>query len=138
MNDILIHPWLCPNPATPLTRCIFPNQLADSDLNDDILAHMLKFMQNECKSSLSELIFALLNQELSADAAVYHLLEKKLHRYEDIRSKELMALNRRRKKSSSETDIITVLDKLNHDHMSMRRTSSLSKKTKSLKALNVS
>ena len=139
MNDILAHPWLSHNPAVPLTRCAFPNHLEDSDLNDEILAHMSKFMQNECKSSLSELIIALLNQELSADAAIYHLLEKKLQKYEDKRSKELIALNRRRKKSSSETDIAKVLDKISGlPHDQMRRTSSLTKKTKSLKTLNVS
>lgn len=134
MDEILVHPWICQNQVTPLSRCVFPNQLKDEDLNDDILSHMCKFMP-EVKSSMSQLMMSLLYQELSTDAAIYFLLEKRLHRYEDKQSKELIALNRRRKKSFSETDIMSAINKMDHfpqDHDS-RRTGSLPRKPKSLK-----
>lgn len=128
MEEILVHPWICQNQTTPLSRCVFPNRLKDEDLNNDVLMHMCKFMP-ECKSTMSQLMMSLLNQELSTDAAIYFLLEKRLQRYEDKLSKELIALNRRRKKSFSETDITAVF----HDLGEMKRTTSLTKKTKPLK-----
>jgi len=131
MDEILVHPWICHNQVTPLSRCIFPNQLKDEDLIDDVLVHMCKFMPNECNSSMSQLMMSLLSQELSADAATYFLLEKRLIKYEEKRSKELIAMNRQRKKSLSETDITLYTDKV--DHVPKERTSSTSKKTKSLK-----
>lgn len=138
MDEILVHPWICHNQVTPLNRCIFPNQLKDEDLNEDVLMHMCKFMP-ECKISMSQLTIALLNQELSADAAIYFLLEKRLLRYEDKRSKELIAMNRRRKKSFSETDIISAVNQMDHSPHDLKyerkRTdsNSLPRKPKSLK-----
>ena len=125
MDEIFVHPWICHNQVTPLARCVFPNQLNDEDLHDEILMHMCKFMP-ECKSSMSQLMMSLLNQELSEDAATYFLLEKRLIRYEDKRSKELIALNRRRKKSLSETDIMTAVG--HQDYDSRKRTDSLPRK----------
>lgn len=127
MDEIFVHPWICHNQVTPLARCVFPNQLNDEDLNDDVLMHMCKFMP-EVKSSMSQLMMSLLNQELSEDAATYFLLEKRLIRYEEIRSKELIALNRRRKKSLSETDIMIAVHGKDYD--SRRRTDSLPRKPK--------
>ena len=132
MDEIFVHPWLCHNQVTPLTRCIFPNQLQDENLNDDVLMHMCKFMP-ECKPPISQLMVSLLNQELCADAAIYFLLEKRLLRYEAKQSKELVALNRRRRKSFSETDIILAIDRSPHDLDSRKRTDSLPRKPKSLK-----
>ena len=135
MDEIFVHPWICHNPVTPFTRCVFPNQLNDEDLNDDILRHICKFMP-ECKPPMSQLMMSLLYQELSADAAVYFLLEKRLRRHEEKRSKELIALNRRRRKSYSETDIMSVLSQMDHspqDFDSRKRTDSLPRKPKSFK-----
>ena len=137
MDEILVHPWICHNQVTPLNRCIYPNQLKDEDLNNDVLMHMCKFMP-ECKILMSQLMISLLNQELSADAATYFLLEKRLLRYEEKQSKELIAMNRRRKKSFSETDIISAVGKINHplqdlDYKNRRKTDSLPRKPKSLK-----
>ena len=130
MEEIFVHPWICHNQVTPLARCIFPNQLNNEDLLDDVLMHMCKFMP-EYKSSMSQLMISLLNQELSEDAATYFLLEKRLLRYEERRSKELIALNRRRKKSLSETDIMVAIGKIDRssqDFNSRRRTDSLPRK----------
>ena len=137
MDEILVHPWICHNQVTPLSRCIFPNQLKDEDFNNEVIAHMCKFMP-ECKISLSQLTMTLLNQELSAEAAIYFLLEKRLMRYEVKRSKELIEMNRRRKKSLSETDIVGAIKQIDHppqrvftDHY-RKRTDSLPRKPKSL------
>ena len=135
MDEIFVHPWICHNQVTPLTRCSFPNQLNDEDLNNDVLMHMCKFMP-ECKPSMSQLMISLLNQELSANAAIYFLLEKRLIRYEAKRSKELTALNRRRRKSLSETDIVIAINKMDHFHQDVEsgmQTNSLPRKPKSLK-----
>jgi len=135
MDEIFVHPWICHNQVTPLARCIFPNQLTDEELNNDVLMHMCKFMP-ECKPSMSQLIISLLNQELSANAAIYFLLEKRLISYETKRDKELTALNRRRRKSLSETDIIIAINKMDRFHQDMesgKQTNSLPRKPKSLK-----
>lgn len=138
MDEIRVHPWICENQVTPLSRCVFPNHLKDEDLINDILIHMSKYMPDACTSSMSQLIMSLLNQELSADSAIYFLLEKRLLRYEEKRSKELISVNRSRRKSFSETDITSVVDKIdNPPREPKNRTSSMSKKTKSLKNLNV-
>ena len=135
MDEILVHPWICHNQVTPLSRCIFPNQLKDEDLNNEVLTHMCKFMP-ECKISMSQLIMSLMNQELSSEAAIYFLLEKRLMAYEVKRSKELIEMNRRRKKSFSETDILTGISQMNQlpqEQTDRRQTDSLPRKPKSLK-----
>ena len=135
MDEILVHPWICHNQVTPLSRCIFPNQLKDEDLNNEVLTHMCKFMP-ECKISMSQLIMSLMNQELSSEAAIYFLLEKRLMAYEVKRSKELIEMNRRRKKSFSETDILTDISQMNQlpqEQTDRRQTDSLPRKPKSLK-----
>ena len=137
MDEILVHPWICHNQVTPLSRCIFPNQLKDEDLNNEVLTHMCKFMP-ECKISMSQLIMSLMNQELSSEAAIYFLLEKRLMAYEVKRSKELIEMNRRRKKSFSETDILTDISQMNQQPQEQtvtvrRQTDSLPRKPKSLK-----
>ena len=132
MDEILVHPWICHNQMTPLSRCIFPNQLKDEDLNNEVLTHMCKFMP-ECKISVSQLMMSLLNQELSAEAAIYFLLEKRLMRYEVKRSKELIKMNRRRRKSLSETDILTDISQMNYPPQDRKQTDSLPRKPKSLK-----
>ena len=132
MNEILVHPWICHNQMTPLSRCIFPNHLKDEDLNNEVLTHMCKFMP-ECKISVSQLMMSLLNQELSAEAAIYFLLEKRLMRYEVKRSKELIEMNRRRRKSLSETDILTDISQMNYPPQDRKQTDSLPRKPKSLK-----
>ena len=126
IEEILVHPWICENQTTPLSRCVFRNRLMDEDLNDDVLTHMCKFMP-ECKSTMSQLMMSVMNKELSADVATYFLLENRLQRYEDKQSSKLIAMNSRRKKSFSETDIISIFSQ---DLEVMRRTTSLSKKTK--------
>ena len=135
MDEILVHPWICHNQVTPLSRCIFPNQLKDEDLNNEVLTHMCKFMP-ECKISMSQLIMSLMNQELSSEAAIYFLLEKRLMVYEVKRSKELIEMNRRRKKSFSETDILTDISQMYQQPQEQtvrRQTDSLPRKPKSLK-----
>ena len=135
MDEILVHPWICHNQVTPLSRCIFPNQLKDEDLNNEVLTHMCKFMP-ECKISMSQLIMSLMNQELSSEAAIYFLLEKRLMAYEVKRSKELIEMNRRQKKSFSETDILTDISQMNQllqEQTDRRQTDSLPRKPKSLK-----
>ena len=137
MDEILVHPWICHNRVTPLSRCIFPNQLKDGDLNNEVLAHICKFMP-ECKISMGQLIMSLLNQELSSEAAIYFLLEKRLLRYEVKRSKELIEMNMRRKKSLSESDILAAITQMDHppQHLitdyNRKRTDSLPRKPKSL------
>ena len=78
MPDIMAHPWMNEGHSLPFGPAPFPNQLDPSNINNDVVEHMVHTLN--VKESEEEVRAELTSNRSTAVAAVYHLLTARLAR----------------------------------------------------------
>jgi Neu-associated kinase len=121
LPGVFNHPWLNEDLTVAFTPDNYPNRLSPSDLNESILQYMTETL----RFCYSDIVSAVTNNKAVKAAAVYHLLVKRLQRYEKTRPKEF-AFQRPQVQQST-----TKKGKKNCEHPPLeRRTSGESKEVR--------
>lgn len=80
LAEVIKHPWLIQDLTTTLTPASYPSP---SELNESILQYMTETL----KFCYSDVVAAVVSNKAVKASAVYHLLVKRLQRYQRTRRK---------------------------------------------------